>query len=332
MNPECNCAEIVSTGITESVDQQSHDASRADKYLTRLIEMAAVNVPDIDAKAYKAFRAKMSRMAPQLPNLAMEEADLELFRKIIHEFGQYHKSAEIAIQLQISGWRELVTKLLSELLCTVGVDLESGDAAPMMQSVATLLTGEEIRGYSVLLSEFLRVKLIEASKGEAIARKTLPAAVTNDNAAGLRGDSDAVEQIKNMLNAGSEGYVVAFHLNCLDSIKARHGVSAVHDSIMAVSAFLTRQLRSDDTIYYWNESSLVAILETPAPKRIISAAIQRILDNNRDITVHLGVRVVMLRVPMIFEITPISQLRSAEDLYELPSLRRGNLGAHKPAF
>jgi hypothetical protein len=51
---------------------------------------------------------------------------------------------------------------------------------------------------------------------------------------------------------------------------------------------------------------------------------RRIVDNNRDITIQIGGRTVMLRIPLEFEITPISQLRTAEDLHKLsaPSAKK----------
>jgi hypothetical protein len=101
-------------------------------------------------------------------------------------------------------------------------------------------------------------------------------------------------------------------------------MEAVQDSLMAVSAFLTHSLRSDDAIYHWSGSSLLAVLQTPASLPILTAAMRRIVDNNRDITIQIGGRSVMLRIPLEFEITPISQLRNAEDLHKLsaPSARK----------
>jgi hypothetical protein len=100
-------------------------------------------------------------------------------------------------------------------------------------------------------------------------------------------------------------------------IGKRFGWEAVQDSLMAVSAFLTHSLRSDDGIYHWSDSALLAVLNTPASEPILTTAMQRIVDNNRDITIQIGDRPVMLRVPMQFRITPISQLNSAEDLNRL---------------
>jgi hypothetical protein len=104
-------------------------------------------------------------------------------------------------------------------------------------------------------------------------------------------------------------------------IGERFGLEAVQDSLMAVSAVLTHSLRSDDAVYHWSDSSLLAILQTPVSVPILTAAMRRIVDNNRDITIQIGGRTVMLRIPLEFEIPPISQLRTAEDLHKLSASR-----------
>jgi hypothetical protein len=43
----------------------------------------------------------------------------------------------------------------------------------------------------------------------------------------------------------------------------------------------------------------------------------------------MGVRVVMLRVPLIFEVTPIGKLEKAEDLYTISSRQKSKPGKIK---
>jgi hypothetical protein len=86
---------------------------------------------------------------------------------------------------------------------------------------------------------------------------------------------------------------------------------------MSVSAFLTNNLRSDDVIYHWSDSSLLAIVEGRASEQILAAELDRIAARNREITIQIGGRKVMLRVPLDYHITPVSSLSTAEDLYKL---------------
>jgi GGDEF domain-containing protein len=123
------------------------------------------------------------------------------------------------------------------------------------------------------------------------------------------------------MEKGGRGFVVLFQLGMLDVIGERFGVEAVQDSLMAVSAFLTSSLRNDDAIYHWSDSSLLAILQSPSSEQILTAAMRRIVDNNRDISIQIGGRSVMLRIPLDFEMIPIGMLNSAEDLYKLSPVR-----------
>jgi GGDEF domain-containing protein len=86
---------------------------------------------------------------------------------------------------------------------------------------------------------------------------------------------------------------------------------------MAVSAFLTHNLRSGDAIFHWSDSSLLVILEGRPNEQILTAELQRIIAQNREITVTIEGRNVMLRIPLDFVLTPIGFLRNAEDLYKL---------------
>jgi len=123
------------------------------------------------------------------------------------------------------------------------------------------------------------------------------------------------------MKQGGQGFVVFFRLGFLEVIGERFGMEAVQDSVMAVSAFLTSSLRSDDAIYHWSDSSLLAVVHSQANEQTLTAAMRRIVDNNRDITIQIGERNIMLRIPMEFEVTPIQNLRAADDLFKLSQAR-----------
>jgi GGDEF domain-containing protein len=198
----------------------------------------------------------------------------------------------------------------------LGIHAASSEAAMLVDRIASLLTSTEIQGYNLQLADFLRPQRKETSDFNAAPQKSVDRSIDNDNAAGLRGGGSAVQHLKRVMDCGVSGYVVLFRLGCLDMICERFGLDAVHDSLMAVAAFLTHSLRSDDAVYHWSDATLLAILQTPASEKVISAAMRRVVDNNRDTTIQIGGRNVMLRIPMEFDITPISQLDQPEDLYK----------------
>jgi GGDEF domain-containing protein len=309
--------------VAAARDEQS--GSGIERLLTQLTEGAASSMLTVVPADHRAFRAKVSELALTMRDGLPDQEKLAIVLNVLHEFEQYRKLSEEAVRDRVSGWRTLVSKLLADLLARTGIEAGSADAAPLVQRVASLLTGEELNGFLILLTDFFRLgsmdnRMLRAAQLTAADRTT-----ANDNAAGLRGGGAAVDHVRKIMERNVSGFAVLFQLNCLGMIGERFGVEAVQDSLMAVSAFLTHSLRSDDAVYHWSDSSLLAILQTPVSVPILTAAMRRIVDNNRDITIQIGGRTVMLRIPLEFEITPIDKLRTAEDLHKLspPSANKG---------
>lgn len=304
-------------GKPATPEQDESTTPNVEKCLTPLAEGAAASMLAIDPAAYTEFRGRVSELAFRMRDGLPDDDKLALIQSVLHEFEQYRKRSEDELRDRVSGWRTLVSKLLADLLVRTGIDPGSADAAPLVQRVASLLTSQEIHGFLTQLADYLRVGSVDAKQSTASRLSLADRTTENDNAAGLRGGGVAVDHVRRIMERGSTGFVVLFQLNCLDMIGERFGMEAVQDSLMAVSAFLTHSLRSDDAIYHWSGSSLLAVLQTPATMPILTAAMRRIVDTNRDITIQIGGRSVMLRIPLEFEITAISQLRNAEDLHKL---------------
>jgi GGDEF domain-containing protein len=289
-----------------------------DRCLTLMVQGAAQNMPEIDEATYRAFRKKVNEEAMQVPDRSPVDDKLAQIQAIVREFESYRKGAEGELKERQKGWRALVSMQLQELLERVGVDAGSSDAAPLVSKIAGLETGEEIQAYRERLKEFLHPAGAEqgipagASKLKVADRTT-----ENDNAAGLRGGGAAVEHVKRIMERGGNGFIALFRLGCLEIISQRFGLEAVQDCLMAVSAFLTHNLHSGDAIFHWSDSSLLVVLEGRPNEQILAAELQRIVVQNREITVAIEGRNVMLRIPLDFILTPIGFLRSAEDLYKL---------------
>lgn len=296
-----------------STSERNEQAPKIERCLTFLAEGAASGMLEVDAPSYKAFRENVSALARKIGDRGSDDDNLPVVKDILREFDTYRQFAEAQVRDRQNGWRTLVSALLRDLLTTMGIDPASAGAAPLVQRVGSLLTGEEIQAYRVLLADFLRL----GGNAKASALRVADRSTANDNAAGLRGGGAAVEHLRRILSRNGSGFIVLFRLGCLDVIGERFGPEAVQDSLMAVSAFLTHTLRSDDALYHWSDSSLLAVLESPASEQILSAAMQRIVNNNRDITVKMGERAVMLRIPLTFELTPVAHFNTAEDLLKL---------------
>ncbi len=287
------------------------------RFLTLLTEGVASNMPDIGGESYREFRENMNRLALRIPDWLPDDDKLQLVQEIIREFERYRKAVDDEFRERRNGWRALTTMLVRYVLGLLNIDPSNAEAAPLLQRIGSLLNGAETQAYRILLADFLRLNgKADPSESTSTLREA-NRAVSNDNAAGLRGGGVAVEQIKEIMDKDSVGYVVIFRLGCMGVIEERFGHEAVEDSLMAVAAFLTHALRSDDTIYHWSDTSLLAILKSSASHKAILAAIQRIIDSNRDITIQVDNHTVMVRVPLDFEVFPISVLQTPNDLYKL---------------
>jgi GGDEF domain-containing protein len=313
--------QMTEWGKSRHVAEEVAGDSNIRRCLTLLIGGAAEHVPEIDAHSYKEFRENIDRLALKIPDRLPEDDKLELIQDVLHTFERYHNCSEIALRERLTAWRALTSKLLAELLIRLGIDSSSTGADQLTRRVSSLLTGEEIHAFLVLLVDFLRVSKVDGQAVRASPLKVADRTTANDNAAGLRGGGAAVEHVRKIMDQGGRGFVVLFQLGLLDVIGERFGLEAVQDSLMAVSAFLTSSLRNDDAIYHWSDSSLLAVLQCESSEPILMAAMRRIVDNNRDITIQIGGRSVMLRIPLEFELIPIGVLNSAEDLYKLSPVR-----------
>jgi GGDEF domain-containing protein len=309
---------LTARGKTSPLDKAEAASPQAERFLTLLVEGAALNTPEIDAETYHTFRANVSRLSLQLPDRLSDDEKLIQIRAVLHEFENYRNASESTLREQFAGWRTLVDTLLRELLLLLGLDTNSIEVSHLVAKIAELAETQDFRSYQILLREFLHPVDADGNAREIAAPLGVAdRSAGNDNATGLRGVGSAVEHLQNIMDRGGDGYIALFRLGCMEMISQRFGLEAVQDCLMAVSAFLTHSLHGDDTIYHWSDSTLLAILPGPVSEQILTAGLQRVASQNRDITVNVGGRTIMLRIPLDFDLTPISCLHSADDLYKL---------------
>ena len=286
-----------------------------ERFLTLLVEGAAAGVPEMEPEAYRVFRAKVEELARQLPDRLPDEEKLALIQSILREFTSYRNGAETALREQQAAMRSMVSTLLGELLSNLGVDPASADAVPLVQLAKRLSNAGEINTWREKFDLFLHPLNGKGPAEEMAARlRTADCSTANDNAAGLRGGGSALEHLRKIMADGGDGYIVLFRLSCLEVISQRFGPEAVEDCLMAVSAYLTAGLQSSDSIYHWSDSALLAILQGRPGEALLSAELERIMAQNRESSINVAGRTIMLRIPLTFEVTPISRLRSADDL------------------
>lgn len=296
-------------------------SSRAERSLTLLLDGVIINIPELDSEGYKTLRVNVAKLAQRMPDRLPDEEKLALIREVVREFEVYRAVVEKATRERQAGWQALATALLSELLAGMGIAAKSPSARPLVEQIPRLNDANEIEKYREQLEEFLHPRVEGSGVKEAALLRIADRSTANDNAAGLRGGGSAIEHVAGVMEAGRRGFVVLFNLSCLDVIGDRFGVAAVQDCLMAVSAYLTHSLHNDDLIFHWSDSSLLAVLLDRLSQQIATAELQRIANQNRDITINVGGRLVMLRIPLTFELFPIERLNAPDDICRLSSHR-----------
>lgn len=285
--------------------------------MTALVEGVAEAMPRIDAATYSSFRGTAARMALQIPDSMNDAERMKVVNAILHEFENYRLGVENALRERQKYWRSLTIKLTGELLKALGVKMDSAQALPLTQGIDMLVTGDQIKEYRELVDSFLELRSAGEEQAKISPLKMADTSTSNENAAGLMGGGAAVEHLRKVMERGLAGFVAIFRLSCLEMVSQRFGPEAVEDCLMAVSACLTAGLHSDDAIFHWSDSSLLAVLLGRPNEHLLDAELRRIAAKNSDINVNIGGRSVMLRIPLTFDLTPIDRFKSAEDLFKL---------------
>jgi GGDEF domain-containing protein len=285
--------------------------------MTALVEGVAEAMPRIEAATYASFRGTATRMGLQIPDTMDNAERMKVVHAILHEFENYRIGVENVLRERQKHWRLLTSRLVKELLIALDVQPDIAAALPLTDDIVQLDTGEQIKEYRDLLDSFLTKRNAGQEEARNSSLKEADTSTANDNAAGLMGGGAAVEHLRKIMERGIPGFVAIFQLSCMEMVSQRFGPEAVQDCVMAVSACLTAGLHSEDAIFHWSDSSLLAILLGRPNEHLLEAELRRIVAKNSDINVEIGGRSIMLRIPLTFELTPIDRFKSASDLYKL---------------
>jgi GGDEF domain-containing protein len=315
-----NLRQMAGLGGSSSTEKKGIELPHPERVLTLVVEGAALGVPEIDAETYKQFRANVAKLSLQLPDRLPEEEKLAQVRLVLREFENYRSHSDAELRNRTIEWRAVVSLLFRELLGSLGIDASAPNPAGLIQKLAGVATAQSAQEFHDRLEAFLHPAGADSAPAEASQFRVADHSTENLNASGLRGGGSAIKHVKRLLESGNKASIVLFRLSCLNMINQRFGPEAVQDCLMAVSAFLTQSLHSDDAIYHWSDSSLLAILQGRANDQILTAELERISMQNRETTVNIGGRPTMLRIPITYDMTPIERLKSADDLYKITLL------------
>ena len=279
-----------------------------------LIEGIAVNQQQYDPAAYRRFRSAILRDSIRLTQPQSEADILQSVGLIIHEFEAFRVESEATVEARQKEWRQTTGMLMNLLAAHSKIDHESAMWMKVATHLASASTSEEISALRSQLHQIFDAGnegalLVHGEEDEEQDRS-----VANDNAAGLRGGGAAIEHVSRMINQRRPGFIGLFRLSCLDVVGERFGPEGMQDCLMTVSAFLAQNLRTDDTLYHWSESALLAVCDRKVRGDIVAAELNRILARNREFTISIGGRNIMLRIPIDLQLFPVEQLKSSDDL------------------
>jgi hypothetical protein len=286
-----------------------------------MLEGAAINLVQIDLDAYRRFRSGILRGSMRLEEQQSESDLLATITAIVHEFEAYRVDSEHAIESRQKEWRMTAGLLMHQLAARDKVDPRSEVFAGLNGMLAVAVTAEEIQELREKLQHLFRLSGEESAARRSKQDEEQDRSTANDNAAGLRGGGSAIEHVRSMLSQSRPGYVGLFRLSCLDVVGERFGPEGIQDCLMAVSAFLIQNMRAEDAVYHWSESSLLAVCDRKVREDILAAELNRVLARNREFTIAIGDRSIMLRIPVELKLFPITEFESADDLQDLPLIR-----------
>ncbi len=284
------------------------------KAVAMLLEGVASSQIVIDHPAYRNFRTEILRSRLNLPELLPEQETIQEVKSVVREFERYRSATEEVLKDRHHEWRQTVSQL-AHLLATYNRVEQSSDLwTGICVQLTSATTAEEIGGLRQKLMQLFQSLETQTASRRAIETAKQDLSTANHNAAGLRGGGAAIEHVRSLMAEEKPAAIGVFRLNCLDVVGERFGQEGIQDCLMAVAAFLTQNLSSDDSIYHWSESSLVAICERRIRVDILTAEWNRVLSRNRDFTICIGGRNIMLRIPIALEVFLTSQMECADDM------------------
>ena len=102
-----NLRQITSRGPSNPSDREG-EPPNIERYLTLLVEGAALAVPEVDGDLYKEFRGHVTMLALQLPDRLPDAEKLAQIRGVLREFDSYRNRIEAELRNRTTEWRALV--------------------------------------------------------------------------------------------------------------------------------------------------------------------------------------------------------------------------------
>ena len=184
---QMNLKQFTTRGQSQTPVESAAELSNPERFLTLIVEGAALGVPEIDSAAYSAFRANVGKLALQLPDRLPDGEKLAQIRAVVREFESYRRASEDELRNRKANWRSLVSLLFRELLKSLGIDPALEKADQLLRKIGGVVSAEQIEELQARIESFLHPTGENSAPAEASRFQTADHTTANNNAAGLRG-------------------------------------------------------------------------------------------------------------------------------------------------
>lgn len=311
-------AKVVNPADQEQATLQQQAALPLDEeFLVRCIDLlaegTAINTPEILPGQFTHFRETVSATLPEINSSHNQGAMLTAIRHCLQPFEAYRLSTEAETRNLTREWHQMSDGLLAGLEASGLLGPEAGRILPIRQKLKAAEHAETIRALRIEVENLIgRYAPVASKRGGPTLRGDNGLIV--ESPTGLKGFPEAKVQLEEMLKNVEAGFVAFFHLTGVRMIESRFGYEAAQDCLMSVSSQLVQGMQSADRLYHLDKDVLMGILMNRPSREFAIGEMNRVAAQNRELTMRLEGRTVMLRVPISVTLHFILDYQTADEI------------------
>jgi CheY-like chemotaxis protein len=131
---------------------------------------------------------------------------------------------------------------------------------------------------------------------------------------GLPGPTQARDFLAPLFGADHHCFVAFLKLSVLETIEERYGEEAAADYLISSAHFLMQALRSDDLLYHWGRYVFMAVVRRTVSPAAVRMEFARLTSAGGDHVMEVKGRSIMVATSIDFDIKPVSQFSTLDDL------------------
>lgn len=132
--------------------------------------------------------------------------------------------------------------------------------------------------------------------------------------AGLPGPAEAEAALQPLLGNDRQCYALMVRLTMMQTVEERYGEQAASDYLMGAIQFLVQGLQPEDQFFQWSRNVLMGVLHRQIAPAAVKMGIARLLMNPPQQLVSIGGRKTMLALTTNFDLLPVAQFSSMDEM------------------